>query len=55
MSLFWMIALTIIIFLEKALPPQVPLRIFIGIALLCLGLFAWIYPTLMPGFYLPPN
>ena len=49
MSLFWMAVVTVVIFVEKVLPPGPRLAPVVAVALVTLGIWVAISPATVPG------
>ena len=51
MNLFWMVLITLVIFIEKVWHNGDRLNSLIGMALIVYGMLAFIDPTLLSGLY----
>jgi predicted metal-binding membrane protein len=52
MNLFWMVLLTLIVFIEKVWPYGYRLNALLGVALITYGMFSFIEPALLSGLYI---
>ncbi len=53
MNLFWMVLITLVIFIEKVWHDSYRLSSLIGMALIVYGMLSFIDPTLLSGLYVP--
>jgi predicted metal-binding membrane protein len=51
MNLFWMVLITLVIFIEKVWHNGYRLNSLIGMALIIYGALSYIYPPLLSGLY----
>jgi predicted metal-binding membrane protein len=53
MNVFWMLLITLVIFIEKVWHDSYRLNSLIGMALIVYGMLSFIDPTLLSGLYVP--